>query len=91
MGVVLTRDVMEKFKLELLAGEEGIGRAIVTSDISRPGLEMAGYFTHYPANRVQLLGKTELSFFEMRQQVSSLSVCVYFVHRIHQQLLFQGI
>ncbi len=54
---------MEKFKLDLLAGEEGIGRTIVTSDISRPGLEMAGYFTHYPANRVQLLGKTELSFF----------------------------
>lgn len=26
---------------------------------------MAGYFTHYPANRVQLLGKSELSFFEM--------------------------
>ena len=25
-------------------------------------LEMAGYFTHYPANRVQLIGRTELSF-----------------------------
>ena len=33
------------------------------SDISRPGLEMAGYFNFYPADRVQLLGKTELSFF----------------------------
>lgn len=65
MVVVSTRDVMEKFKLELIGGEEGIGRTITTSDISRPGLEMAGYFTHYPANRVQLLGKTELSFFEM--------------------------
>ena len=65
MVVVTTRDVMEKFNLELISGEEGIGRAISTSDISRPGLEMAGYFTHYPANRVQLLGKTELSFFEM--------------------------
>ncbi|GLC89848.1 HPr(Ser) kinase/phosphatase [Lysinibacillus piscis] len=65
MVVIYTRDIMEKFNLELLAGEEGIGRTIVTSDISRPGLEMAGYFTHYPANRVQLLGTTELSFFEM--------------------------
>lgn len=65
MAVITTRDVMEKFNLELISGEEGIGRAISTSDISRPGLEMAGYFTHYPANRVQLLGKTELSFFEM--------------------------
>lgn len=62
---VITKDVMENFKLELISGHEGIGRYISTSDISRPGLEMAGYFTHYPANRVQLLGKTELSFFEM--------------------------
>ncbi|WVE36727.1 HPr(Ser) kinase/phosphatase, partial [Priestia megaterium] len=32
--------------------------------ISRPGIEMAGYFTYYPAERIQLLGKTELSFFK---------------------------
>jgi len=62
---VTTKDVMEMFNLNLISGQEGIGRHIAVSDISRPGLEMAGYFTHYPANRVQLLGKTELSFFDM--------------------------
>lgn len=62
---VTTKDVMEMFDLKLVSGHEGIGRHIAISDISRPGLEMAGYFTHYPANRVQLLGKTELSFFDM--------------------------
>ena len=65
MMLVSTRDVMEKFGLNLISGEEGIGRYISTSDISRPGLEMAGYFTHYPASRVQLLGRPELSFFAM--------------------------
>lgn len=65
MRQVTSRDVMEKFNLNLVSGHDGIGRYITTSDISRPGLEMAGYFTHYPANRVQLIGKTELSFFEM--------------------------
>ncbi|WP_042476584.1 HPr(Ser) kinase/phosphatase [Bacillus ndiopicus] len=65
MVQVTTRDVIEKFNLQIISGHEGIGRYITMSDISRPGLEMAGYFTHYPANRVQLLGKTELSFFEM--------------------------
>ena len=65
MVQVTTKDVMEKFNLQLVSGQEGIGRYITTSDISRPGLEMAGYFTHYPANRVQLLGKTEISFFEL--------------------------
>jgi HPr kinase/phosphorylase len=62
---VTTKDVIEKFNLQLVSGHEGVGRYITTSDISRPGLEMAGYFTHYPSNRVQLLGKSELSFFEM--------------------------
>ncbi|MFC6039403.1 HPr(Ser) kinase/phosphatase [Paenisporosarcina macmurdoensis] len=65
MVQVTTKDVMEMFDLTLVSGEEGIGRHIAISDISRPGLEMAGYFTHYPANRVQLLGKTELSFYDM--------------------------
>lgn len=55
---------MDKFKLELISGEEGINRPITMSDLSRPGLEMAGYFTYYPKERVQLLGKTEITFFE---------------------------
>ncbi|UOE55050.1 HPr(Ser) kinase/phosphatase [Bacillus sp. CMF12] len=64
MVKVRTKDIIEKFGLELIAGEEGINRPITTSDISRPGLEMAGYFDYYPAERIQLIGKTELSFVE---------------------------
>ncbi|MDR6999469.1 HPr(Ser) kinase/phosphatase [Neobacillus niacini] len=64
MVKVRTKEILEKFHLELISGEEGINRPITTSDISRPGIEMAGYFEFYPAERIQLLGKTELSFFE---------------------------
>lgn len=63
MSFVTVRDVQEKLFLELVAGQKGIERQIHTSDISRPGLEMAGYFNFYLKDRVQLLGKTELSFF----------------------------
>lgn len=65
MSHVTANDLHEQFQLTLVSGEEGIGRHISVIDISRPGLEMAGYFTHYPSNRIQLLGKTELSFFEL--------------------------
>lgn len=61
---VSTKDLIEKFKLELVSGEEGVNRPITTSDISRPGIELAGFFDYYPSERVQLLGKTELTFFE---------------------------
>lgn len=62
MAKVLIKDVIKEFDLEIISGEEGIDRPITVSDISRPGLEMAGYFNYYPAERIQLLGKTELSF-----------------------------
>jgi HPr kinase/phosphorylase len=65
LAKVRTKDILEKFNLELVGGEDGLHRPITTSDISRPGLEMAGYFNYYPAERVQLLGKTELSFLEL--------------------------
>ncbi|MBB6453595.1 HPr kinase/phosphorylase [Salirhabdus euzebyi] len=63
MAKVRTKDIIERFELELIAGKDGIHREIIKSDISRPGMEMAGYFKHYPKERLQLLGKTELSFF----------------------------
>lgn len=62
MAKVRTKDIVEAFGLELISGEEGINRPIVTSDLSRPGLEIAGFFDYYPADRVQLLGMTEMSF-----------------------------
>lgn len=63
MPKVRTKDLIEKFNLELVSGEEGINRPISTSDISRPGIELAGFFDYYPAERIQLLGKTEITFF----------------------------
>ncbi len=56
---------MDKFHLELVGGEEGLHRPITMSDISRPGLEIAGYFDYYPAERIQLLGKTEITFLDL--------------------------
>ncbi|MFT4417151.1 HPr(Ser) kinase/phosphatase [Fredinandcohnia humi] len=68
MPKVSTKDLIEKFNLELVSGEEGINRPISTSDISRPGIELAGFFDYYPAERIQLLGKTELTFFNRLTQ-----------------------
>lgn len=72
MSYVTVKDVQERLFLELCAGGAGIERQIHTSDISRPGLEMAGYFNYYLADRVQLLGKTELSFFANLTEVERI-------------------
>ena len=62
MAKVRTEDLLERFQLELISGEDGLHRPIITSDISRPGIELAGFFTYYPAERLQLLGRSELYF-----------------------------
>lgn len=62
-AIVRTKDLLENFNLTLVAGEDGIHREIITSDISRPGIEMTGYFKYYPKERLQLIGKTEMTYF----------------------------
>ncbi len=59
---VTVQELVEKVRLKVLQGEDYLDRPITTSDISRPALEFAGYFKHYPALRIQLLGITETSF-----------------------------
>ncbi len=60
--IVTVEELVKNVRLKVLQGEDYLQRPIVTSDICRPALEFAGYFTHYPAERIQLLGITETSF-----------------------------
>ncbi|KKE79653.1 MULTISPECIES: HPr(Ser) kinase/phosphatase [Bacillaceae] len=62
-AIVRTKDLLDNFNLTLVAGKDGIHREIITSDISRPGIEMTGYFKYYPKERLQLIGKTEMTYF----------------------------
>jgi len=61
---VRVSELVQQFHLEIVAGEDGLRRAIVTDDLNRPGLEMAGYFNYYPSERAQMMGRTELAFLE---------------------------
>ena len=63
-SIVTIEKLAEKLHLKPLYGLEYLDLEITTSEISRPGLELAGYFNFYPAERIQLLGRTELSFAE---------------------------
>ncbi|UQS86980.1 HPr(Ser) kinase/phosphatase [Nicoliella spurrieriana] len=59
---VTVKDLVDNTHLSVAYGEDYLDRLITTSDISRPGLELTGYFNYYPAKRIQLLGITETSF-----------------------------
>lgn len=70
MNKVHVKDIVDEFQFTVVAGKEGLNREIKVTDLSRPGLQMAGYFTYYPSDRVQLMGQTELSFYETLDESS---------------------
>ena len=61
-SVSLTR-VIEKMKLENMTPEIDVRKIKVTQpDINRPALQMAGYFEHFDAARLQIIGFVEYSY-----------------------------
>ncbi|MDF7638577.1 HPr(Ser) kinase/phosphatase [Lactobacillus sp. ESL0791] len=50
------------------------GKQLTVSDIYRPGLELTGYFDFYPKQRIQLLGRTEISYAARLDHESRLRV-----------------
>ena len=60
---VTVRDLQEKLRLSVVYGDDKLlSKEITTADISRPGLEMTGYFDYYTPERIQLLGMKEWSY-----------------------------
>ena len=60
---VTVQMLVDKVKLDVVYGNETLlQKPITTADISRPGLEMTGYFDYYSPERLQLLGMKEWSY-----------------------------
>lgn len=55
--------VIEYAELDTIAGIEGVKREVTLSDVSRPGLELTGFFDHYRSERIQFIGKKEMDYF----------------------------
>jgi HPr kinase/phosphorylase len=58
----LYEDNKNQWELEILAGSNGMERYIQVVEVNRPGLALAGYFGYFAYERVQVLGKTEITY-----------------------------
>lgn len=62
-AVKVSELVKDNSTLKVAEGNKFLAdKSISVSDISRPGLELTGYFDFYPKERIQLLGRTEISY-----------------------------
>lgn len=75
------QDQQIPLQLEVVAGGSGLTNRIVSSKLQKYSLALAGYFEHFDPDRVQILGKTEISYlltlpFEKLARVTS-KFCSY--------------
>jgi len=63
---ISVRTVVEKksaeWKLELLTSDAGLDNAFSTAELNRPGMALTGYYEVFSADRIQVLGLTEISY-----------------------------
>ncbi len=65
MSNVKLERIIEKMQLENLTPELDFSKIRVTQpDINRPALQMAGYFEHFEATRLQIIGFVEYTYME---------------------------
>lgn len=65
MSSIKLESIIEKMKLENLTPELDISKIKITQpDINRPALQLAGYFEHFEATRLQVVGFVEYSYME---------------------------
>ena len=65
MASVKLESIIEKMKLENLTPDIDISKIKITQpDINRSALQLAGYFEHFEATRLQIIGFVEYSYIE---------------------------
>ncbi len=53
-----------RLQLKLVVGEEGMGRLIRDGAVNRLGMALTGFIKYFAFRRIQLIGKSEVSYFQ---------------------------
>ncbi len=99
MSSVTLMKIIKKMKLENLTPEISVrGIKITVPDINRPALQLAGYFEHFEATRLQIIGFVEYTYMEnltkkrkaeiFEQLLSYPIPCIIFCRELQPDELF---
>lgn len=73
MKTVNIDKIIDRFKLEVLSKSDK-EQVAVTVDLNRVGLQLAGHFEYFSPERIQILGQSELSFYNGLPEKKKLDV-----------------
>ncbi len=84
--------IISEFKLEELNYvQSSHDNLIKTADINRPGLQLEGYYEYFGSDRIQLIGKVEMSYLgSLSYEDRYASLCSFFSHDIPCVIIARG-
>lgn len=66
MFTVTLKEIAEEFSLECISSCDKLEEILIsTSDVNRPGLQLAGYYEFFGNDRIQIIGKVETTYLEL--------------------------
>ena len=93
MHSVLLKDLVDEFSLEVVHKATDFDKIqLLVEDVSRPGLQLAGYFYHFEPMRLQVMGNMEASFIEKLSEAErAISFDRLFSYKFPAFLIARGI
>ncbi|MEZ7891740.1 MAG: HPr(Ser) kinase/phosphatase [Candidatus Wallbacteria bacterium] len=58
----IIRDLVKDLKLSVLASEEYLGNEVLSDEIIKPGLELAGYYKNLTFDKIMVFGRPEIEY-----------------------------
>ncbi len=71
----------DKLSLELIAGQKCLNNVIISHELNRPGMALAGFVDLFTYSRVQIIGNTELLYLNMlpeNEQIEAFEIICQF-------------
>jgi HPr kinase/phosphorylase len=76
-SMVSLQDIIDDFDLEVISSNKNMDEIMISvADVTRPGLQLAGYFKHFGPDRIQIIGNMEISYLSSlpeKDQINRLS------------------
>ncbi len=91
MSYIEAGQLLEKhveLELTLEAGQGGIGRHLVSIDVNRPGLALAGFYRNFAQDRIQVFGRGETAYLEDCTAADRERIIAEFFRYPHPGLVF---
>lgn len=70
MSAISIEEMIQVLDMEVLYEGKSLSIDIETSDINRPGLQFAGFFDYFAIERIQVIGKVEMTYLESMEPVN---------------------